>query len=211
MTGGLDKGFFTVPENDDLPSSQTERFRQPSFPERLVRRKQVSQDVFSASEINLFFQPDAKPDEEDPEQMLNDNQDASKLFFPLRFSPRTAGGQGGHGGHGGHGGPKQSNLQEGWQDDGIQYNVPSDDTITKATRRDFIKTGILFILMACFTGVCVGWKTHEDESHSIFGPVGTACVTPCYGDPTYRNFFTAHHDHFHSGDVSAQELLSCSI
>jgi hypothetical protein len=62
--------------------------------------------------------------------------------------------------------------------------------------------------MIAFVGVCVGWETHDDENHSLFGVVGTACVTDCMGDTEVRNFFLGNEDHFRSGDVSKRTFVN---
>lgn len=211
-----DKSFFTVQEDqetDEGLSNGSERRRQISATQKLLRRKQISRDLYGAEDIDFFAVPD--------DEMLADddkNTSSENLFFPLRFPPQlkpkapVSHGHGGHGGHGGHSGAsdgKGMTEVERWNDDEeIQYKVPDNDRIVKATRSDYIKTGVLFCLMAAFVGVCVGWKTHLDESHSVFGYVGLACVTPCSGDVEYRNFFNGHHDHFSPGDVSIPILHS---
>ena len=54
--------------------------------------------------------------------------------------------------------------------------------------------------MTALVCVCVGWKTHTDESHSLYGLSGIAYVTDCLGDTTSRNFFVGNEDQFHKGD-----------
>jgi hypothetical protein len=150
--------------------------------------------MFSADEIIFFTESSVstglKDNIDDIQKQENDS-----LFFPLRFTPRASVkpdvvGDG------------EKNVQDMWIDDGSKQAAVHDNTILRATRKDFIKTGILFCIMVAFVGVCIGWETHVDETHSIFGPVGNACVTPCYGDVDDNNFFIAHNDHFINGDVS---------
>jgi hypothetical protein len=117
-----------------------------------------------------------------------------KLIGPLIFAPKKLPGSGGHG-HGGHADEEKPLKKE----DEI-YTPRSDDNVHRATRRDKIKAGILFAIMASFTGVCIGWKTHLDESHSIFGVVGKACVTPCNSNSEGKDFFNGH-SHLHANDV----------
>ena len=76
-------------------------------------------------------------------------------------------------------------------------NIQSDSDIIRATRKDWIITGILFCLMATLTGVVSGWDTHMEENHTIFGPVGLACETPCLGDPEEKDFFHGHNTFGH--------------
>ena len=60
--------------------------------------------------------------------------------------------------------------------------LADDMNIRKATRKDYYITAFLFVLMAALTGIIAGWQTHLDESHSVFGVVGLACVTTCLGN-----------------------------
>ena len=206
-----DMSFFTMHEDQETgesPSNGNERRRQISSTQKLLRRKQISRDLYGSEDINFFTIPDDEMLVDDDQNKSNDN-----LFFPLRFPPQLkpkATVSHGHSGHSGHSPSDGQGIEnEHWSDDEeIQYKVPDNDRIVKATRSDYIKTGVLFCLMAAFVGVCVGWKTHLDESHSIFGYVGVACVTPCSGDVEYRNFFNGHHDHFKPGDVSILILNS---
>jgi len=140
----------------------------------IVRRKQVSLDLLAPE--NAFFEEDENTDDSSTEE----DEATSKLFFPLKF-------------------PKRKQAEGDLENGDVEAVV---HPIRKAGRKDIIKTGILAAILIAFVGVCVGWKTHEDESHSLFGLVGTACVTQCLGDKDYRNFFVGHEDHFDSGDVS---------
>jgi hypothetical protein len=67
-----------------------------------------------------------------------------------------------------------------------------DEGIIRATRLDYIWTGILLCVMIAFTGVVVGWDTHLNESYSTFGAVGLACATPCTGDVISQDYFHGH-------------------
>ncbi len=201
-----DRAFFSIDETNIasersaaggyLSSDAKDRNRQTSITQKLIRRKQISRDLYSAQAMDFFEDPLEGTEDED----LDVAEFENSLFFPLRFpppmKPKAGGGGHGHGG-GGHG------IQgEQWRDDEGQLQAPDDDRVVRATRSDYIKTAVLFLLMSAFTGVCVGWKTHEDKNNSIFGYVGRSCVTPCNGDVTYRDFFTAKHNYFGSGDVS---------
>ena len=200
-----------IPENDvaelrmPVGASHLGRQRQPSVTQRLLRRKQVSLDMFGPRDFFEVPEEEEEELEEEKEEIMK--RPTKKLFYPLRFSPRIISkaskrkeGETEIAGGGLEAvAPEEGDKKEATE---ISYRVPPDDYIVRATRTDFIKTGILFCIMIAFVGVCVGWKTHEDESHSLFGPVGLACVTPCSGDVDYRNFFTAHHDKFDDGDVS---------
>jgi hypothetical protein len=73
-----------------------------------------------------------------------------------------------------------------------------DSGIIRATKIDYIWTGILLCIMIAFTGAVVGWETHLDESSSTFGPVGLACATPCAGDLESQDYFNGH-SHFETG------------
>mmetsp|Transcript_22998 Transcript_22998/g.26181 ORF Transcript_22998/g.26181 Transcript_22998/m.26181 type:complete len:702 (+) Transcript_22998:602-2707(+) len=163
-------------------------------------RKQVSLDMFSPRGDDTFFtiQENANETSENIGH-TDDNDFSKKLFRPLVFAPPMI--------------PKsdkkdhkdsdidKESLDEWKSDGGIEYKVPPDDYVVKATRNDKIKAFILFCIMTAFLGVCVGWETHQNESHMLFGTVGIACETPCYGDVEYRNFFVGNEDHFHDGNV----------
>lgn len=185
-----DRNFFTtmggIPEDKEI-SSRIPKGTRSSILGNIVRRKQVSLDLLSP-ESAMFF---GIPEEEETDEV----DVLPNMFFPLRFAPRSksGGGGGGGGGHGGggHGGDLES----------IAKSAVAPP-ITRATRKDKIMALILAALLTAFVGVCVGWKTHEDEGHSLFGIVGTACVTNCTGDKDTRNFFVGHGDHFQKGDVS---------
>eukprot|EP00551_Chaetoceros_affinis_P012656 CAMPEP_0203663646 /NCGR_PEP_ID=MMETSP0090-20130426/1210_1 /ASSEMBLY_ACC=CAM_ASM_001088 /TAXON_ID=426623 /ORGANISM="Chaetoceros affinis, Strain CCMP159" /LENGTH=812 /DNA_ID=CAMNT_0050526637 /DNA_START=17 /DNA_END=2452 /DNA_ORIENTATION=+ len=172
---------------DEIFLQRNRRQRQPSLPERLIRRKQVSLDMFGPQDSIDFFggiipEEDIGALSEEEEEEYNRT---SKLFFPLRFSPR----------------PASKTIQEHKKEKIVDEEGRDNHTakIIKATTYDKIKAGILFCIMIAFLGVCIGWKTHSNESNYIFGPVGIACVTPCNGSE--RNFFDGHHDQFHNGDV----------
>jgi hypothetical protein len=60
-------------------------------------------------------------------------------------------------------------------------------SVKKATRKDWYITAFLVVVMATLTGIIAGWPTHLDESHSAFGIVGLACVTPCLGNVSYSS------------------------
>ena len=139
----------------------------------IVRRKQISLDLLAPN--NAFF----KGDVDETEDLSMEDEATSKLIFPLRFSAN-----------------KQTKDEEKGN---VEHVAPP---IKRAGKKDKIRAGILAVILIAFVGVCVGWKTHEDESHSLFGLVGTACVTQCLGDKDFRNFFIGHEDHFHSKDVS---------
>ena len=61
--------------------------------------------------------------------------------------------------------------------------------IVRATRFDYIYTVILAVLMIVLTGVIVGWHTEIDENSVIYGSVGLACNTPCFGNIHNQDFF----------------------
>jgi hypothetical protein len=73
-----------------------------------------------------------------------------------------------------------------------------DSNIIRATRDDYIWTGVLLCLMIAFTAAVIGWDTHLDESFSVFGDVGLACATPCTGDLESQDYFNGH-SHFETG------------
>lgn len=169
----------------------------------------------------LVLPPGEECEEEEDVVIVKDEEKEKlkKLFLPLRFPPlhlKKTQHQHGTSDHGHGKGDNLTNIKEEedliGQDDHTEQGKEEGaggvssphhhDGIIKVTRTDKIKTLILFCIMSTFLGVCVGWKTHQDESHMIFGTVGLACVTPCYGDVNYRNFFIGHHDKFHHGDVS---------
>ncbi|CAJ1958164.1 unnamed protein product [Cylindrotheca closterium] len=64
-----------------------------------------------------------------------------------------------------------------------------EDGIIRATRSDYLWTGILLCVMIAFTGIVIGWRTHLDEAFSTFGPVGLACSTPCTGHLETHDYF----------------------
>jgi Na+/H+ antiporter NhaD/arsenite permease-like protein len=198
-------GEVSTPDNNNTGLAPSTRSRQASLTERIVRRKQISFDVRNPQQMDFFDLPIQEIDVDQKGEGFQDDivQDQPpKLFFPLVFSPRVAPKPSGGGGHGGASETDEESVDmiKGG-DKGIQYKIPPDDFVIRAGRKDKIMTAILFLIMAAFTGVCVGWKTHENEDHMLFGTVGTACVTPCSGDSDYSNFFVAHHDHFSKGDV----------
>ena len=122
---------------------------------------------------------------EEKEEVHEEEEEAPKLLFPLKFSPRQVGA-----------GRVPLAEETGAV---LEAEVPP---ITSATRTDKIKALVLCCIMVTFMGVCIGWETHADESHSLFGVVGVACVTECLGDIEARNFFVGREDHFKLGDVS---------
>jgi Na+/H+ antiporter NhaD/arsenite permease-like protein len=186
-------------DRKDTKSERLPRRRQPSHPPKVVngilRRKQVSLDLLSPQAAAFF----AEEEEQEEQERLSvgvveeeEEDDPFKdLFFPLKFAPAK-------------GLSKKKKISHedeevAKKEESEEEDMPPD--IIRATRIDKIKALVLLILMITFVGVCIGWKTHEDESHSIFGLAGIACVTPCYGDVELRNFFIAHEDHFHKNDV----------
>lgn len=89
------------------------------------------------------------------------------------------------------------------EDDGdISVLIPAAGAINvkKATRKDYYITTFLFVLMCALTGIIAGWQTHLDESHSIFGVVGLACVTYCPGNTETKDYFHGN-SNFGSGEV----------
>lgn len=77
--------------------------------------------------------------------------------------------------------------------------VPISGEIKKATRKDYIKTGILVCIMIAFLAVVLAWHTEIDEAYAVFGPVGLACSTQCLGHKQSQNYFRSH-GHFDTGD-----------
>jgi len=188
-----------VPLLDDT-SGRPVRKHQPSYPPRdvvrgILRRKQVSLDLLSPQQAEFFG---AMEREEEVQKELEvaeeaeEEEELKKLYFPLKFSPPLKGGKKGKVPHG--------DVEEASR----PIKEVEAPLVVKATRTDRIKALVLCCLMIAFVGICIGWETHEDESHSVFGLVGTACVTDCLGDREYRNFFVGHEDHFVSGDVSGK-------
>lgn len=192
-----DRSFFTPlgtglapvidgEEGDALLLEDRKKQKQPSFPprrdvmDRIMRRKQVSLDLLSPQQAEFFG---AIQDAGELEE-VEEEKEMPKLFFPLRFAPRLV--------------SKAREDEEERVAPGAEVQVPP---IVKATRFDKIKALVLAAIFIVLVGVCVGWKTHDDESHSLFGVVGIACVTDCKGDTKVRNFFNGHEDQFNSGDV----------
>lgn len=176
------------------------RKQQPSYPPRdvirgILRRKQVSLDLLSPQQAQFFGAMEReeelveKEEEEEEEEM-------KKLFFPLKFPPPPKGV-----------GKKEKAHGVGEVEEGRPPKEVEAPPIVRATRTDKIKALILCCLMIAFVAVCIGWETHEDESHSVFGLVGKACVTDCLGDREFRNFFVGNEDHFDSGDVSIRYIV----
>eukprot|EP00979_Chaetoceros_neogracilis_P011960 scaffold3055_cov228-Chaetoceros_neogracile.AAC.5 len=194
-----DRSFFIQGASriDEHQNFQDERLslrpkKQPSFdPSRnivrgILRRKQISMDLMSPEQAAFFG---AVEDEEEEGDMEDETDEAlKKLFFPLRFAPRL-------GAKGREGAAAEERDEETTK---AEVEAPP---IVRATRRNKIQAIILACIMIALVGVCVGWKTHEDESHSLFGLSGIACVTNCLGDTTTRNFFVGNDDHFQDGDV----------
>lgn len=198
-----DRSFFTPlgtglapvidgEEGDALLLEDRKKQKQPSFPprrdvmDRIMRRKQVSLDLLSPQQAEFFG---AIQDAGELEE-VEEEKEMPKLFFPLRFAPRLV--------------SKAREDEEERVAPGAEVQVPP---IVKATRFDKIKALVLAAIFIVLVGVCVGWKTHDDESHSLFGVVGIACVTDCMGDTKVRNFFNGHEDQFNSGDVSILAFL----
>jgi len=197
-----DRSFFvpgapTIDENQVLKEDERVHFKavkQPSYPPRrnvvggILRRKQVSLDLMSPQQATFFSAVVEAQEEEEVDEEVH--EEIKKMFFPLRFSRRLGGGRG-------HG-----RSAEGEEDEEVAEKVEIEaPPIVSATRRDKIQAIILACIMIALVGVCVGWETHEDESHSIFGLSGVACVTDCLGNSETRNFFVGHEDHFHKDDV----------
>lgn len=209
------------------------RNRQLSLTQRIIRRKQVSLDMFSVQETDFFLN-----DDQEEEKVIQDiallppgeeqeggevvavvkeeeKEKLKKLFLPLRFPPHvSAQGKKNQQQHSVAVDNEQGkeelikikeeedlNIEQEREEGSDVIKSPHLHDIVKATHTDKIRTLILFCIMSIFLAVCVGWKTHQDESHMIFGTVGLACVTPCYGSIDRHNFFTGHHNKFHSGDV----------
>lgn len=89
------------------------------------------------------------------------------------------------------------------EDDGaVSVFIPAAGGIAvkKATRKDYYITAFLFVLMCALTSIIAGWQTHLDESHSIFGVVGLACVTYCPGNTETKDYFHGNYN-FGSGEV----------
>jgi hypothetical protein len=188
-----DSTFFTPTmgaiNEDEVAAVATRRERrakQESHPpprdmvSGILRRKQVSLDLLSP-QAAAFFDINEEEEEEPAEE-----ENMPNMFFPLRFAPRQGGGRGGHG--------------QGGDEEAAAAAV-EPPPIIHAKKKDKIMALVLAAIMMAFVAVCVAWETHEDESHTVFGLVGTACITPCLGDRDYRNFFIGHEDHFHNADV----------
>lgn len=206
----------------DGAATNTMSRRQPSFPppsfaKRMMHRKQVSLDLFSPEAMDFFDVHQEQEREEADDDTVDGGDDEGKgvkvttammqqeeelqdIFFPLRFAPRTMmmmpSPSSGHGSDDSHpptqptDGSEEIQMEEG-QTTPTQKG-PDHHPIIKAKRLDKIKTVILILLLTAFTGVCIGWKTHSGEAYSIFGPVGLACTTPCYGSVPYQDFFFGH-------------------
>jgi hypothetical protein len=183
------------------------RTHQPSYPPRdvvrgILRRKQVSLDLLSPQQAEFFGAMEREEELKSKEEVIAEEEEEEaeemkKLFFPLKFAPPARG--------------AKKEMAHGEVEEGRPPKEVEAPPIVRATRIDKIKALILCCLMIAFVGVCIGWETHEDESHSVFGLVGKACVTDCLGDREFRNFFVGNEDHFHSGDVSKQTCLSYTV
>lgn len=165
-----------IPENDVISPTSRQRQKTKSKDSlfgQIVRRKQVSLDLMSPEAAAFFDIPEYKEAATDEVEVL------PKMISPLRFSPRKKK----------HDADQPADVEK-------SANMHSPQ-IVRAGRKDKIKTLVLAIILIAFCGVCVGWKTHEEKKHSLFGIVGAACETPCSGD----NFFIGHENHFSTGDV----------
>ena len=80
------------------------------------------------------------------------------------------------------------------------YKEFNNDDIIRATRPDYIKGGILAVIMLALTISITSWSTHLDEHSFIFEPIGLACVTPCEGNVETNDFFFGH-NHFNDDEV----------
>eukprot|EP01083_Nonionella_stella_P104565 299875_1 len=180
-----DRSFFTTPtgsvaalasglptsiaENEALIEDSKKKIKQISYPPRnvvggIMRRKQVSMDLMSPQQT-AFFGAVEEEMEEVGEEL--EEKETPKMFFPLKFAHRLVRKE------------RAAEIEEGRAAERAEVEPPP---IIKATRTDKIKAIVLCCIMVAFVGVCVGWKTHADESNSVFGVVGTACVTDCMGD-----------------------------
>jgi hypothetical protein len=92
----------------------------------------------------------------------------------------------------------ESGLKKKGDGDNFDDEDYDDSHIIRATRNDYIWTGILLLILIGFTGGVVGWETHLDEVYSTFGAVGLACATPCTGNLTSQDYFHGH-SHFEDG------------
>lgn len=93
----------------------------------------------------------------------------------------------------------ESALKQKRDGDNFDDGVYDDSHIIRATRNDYIWTGILLLILIGFTAGVVSWETHLDESYSTFGAVGLACATPCTGNLTSQDYFHGH-SHFEDGE-----------
>mmetsp|Transcript_6010 Transcript_6010/g.11381 ORF Transcript_6010/g.11381 Transcript_6010/m.11381 type:complete len:504 (+) Transcript_6010:607-2118(+) len=202
-TGGLAFGEIP-PYSGQQPSppitpdtGRPARKHQPSYPPRdvvrgILRRKQVSLDLLSPQQADFFGAMEREEEIRKHEEVIaeeeeEEEEEMKKLFFPLKFAPPMRGGK--------------KEKAHGEVEEGRPPKEVEAPHVVRATRVDKIKALILCCLMIAFVGVCIGWETHEDESHSVFGLVGKACVTDCLGDREFRNFFVGNEDHFDSGDI----------
>jgi hypothetical protein len=92
----------------------------------------------------------------------------------------------------------ESDIHKIGDGDNLDDDYYDDSHIIRATRNDYIWTGILLLILIGFTGGVVGWETHLDETYSTFGAVGLACATPCTGNLTSQDYFHGH-SHFEDG------------
>eukprot|EP01083_Nonionella_stella_P033645 92064_1 len=160
----------------------------------IMRRKQVSMDLMSPQQMAFFGALEEEEAELLVEAEEGEEEEMPKMFFPLKFAPRLLG----------TGRKVEEDIERVDENGEVTKIEPEAPPVMKATKVDKIKALVLCAIMMCFVGVCVGWKTHDDESHSLFGIVGIACVadeTDCMGEKTLRNFFIGHDDSFNDGDV----------
>lgn len=95
---------------------------------------------------------------------------------------------------------KEEDLGGGAFGEGDTTDGDFDGTIIRASRSDYIRAGVCFILMMALTVVVAAWPTHLDEESFIHSPVGLACVTKCDGDLNTRDFFHGY-SKFEQDDV----------
>jgi hypothetical protein len=181
-------GASMVQPQQPLPGVQEERFddtdivakkKKKTLMQSIVQRKTIALDLVDVDEASIHDDLDISKHQL---KTLESNV-AQEKFFPLRFAKKK----------------HLKTVQTGDHESG--GHDFATEGIKVATRKDYIKTCILALILSCFVGVCCGWKTHEESDNSVYGIVGTACVTKCLGDSEFRNFFLGKEDHFESGDV----------
>jgi len=153
----------------------------------IVIRKQLSLDLHSHGLINDLSQRRTSEIKlsEINEEYIETTHYAKKSWDPTVFTPYTA---------------QRDSIRRFSSPDEMSENKTKLNDIRIACKRDYVIAFILFCIMTAICGTMIGWKTHVEED-VLFGHVGLACRTPCFGDIKSRDFFNGRGHSFSRNDV----------